>query len=285
MILNKLGRQVDEPAALPVSYICGLAVYDGTNYHGFQYQAGVPTIQGELEKALCSFTKTDVRVIGSGRTDKGVHARGQVITARVPWRHSVEALQRAWNVNLPDDIVVRKLQVAPPTFHPRFSALSRTYRYTVYDQAGDRSEPKRSPLTDRFAWLVNQALDVSAMNQAASFLVGEHDFATFGQPPEGEVTVRQVYAAQWQIVQPELPSLPTQPGRQLVFTIQANAFLYQMVRNLVGTLLQVGLGHWSPTEVLTALLACDRSRSAPPIVPNGLVLEWVDYPAELGLVL
>jgi tRNA pseudouridine38-40 synthase len=284
LTLRKLVRQVEEPGDPSVIYVCGLTVYDGTNYHGFQYQAGVPTIQGELEKALRTFTNTDGRISGSGRTDKGVHARGQVIAARVPWQHSVDALQRAWNVHLPGDVLVRKLQVAPPTFHPRFSALRRTYRYTVYDSMGDHSEPKRAPLTDRFALVIRQQLDVVAMNQAAGFLVGEHNFATFGQPPEGEVTVRQVYIATWEIVATNLPPLIPQPGRQLVFTIQANAFLYQMVRNIVATLLEVGLGHWSAADVQTALQACERRRSAPPIPPCGLVLEWVDYPAELGLV-
>jgi tRNA pseudouridine38-40 synthase len=267
----------------PIIYVCGLTVYDGTAYHGFQYQLGVPTIQGELESALRTLTNTDVRVVGSGRTDKGVHARGQVITARLPWRHSVEALQRAWNVHLPADIVVRKLQLAPVGFHARFSATSRTYRYTIYVSDGVRSEPRRSPLTDRFALLVNQPLDVAAMNQAASLLVGEHDFATFGQPPEGEVTVRQVLAAYWQVVQSDLPVFASQPGRFLVFTVQANAFLYQMVRNIVGTLLEVGSEQRTSEDVAAALAACDRRRSAPPIPPCGLVLEQVEYPAHFGL--
>lgn len=274
-----------ESNSWPVIHVCGLTVYDGTAYHGFQYQLGVPTIQGKLENALRTLTNTDVRVIGSGRTDKGVHARGQVIAVRLPWRHSVEALQRAWNVHLPADIVVRKLQLAPVGFHARFSAISRTYRYTIYATVGARAEPRRSPLTDRFALHVNQPLDVAAMNQAASLLVGEHDFATFGQPPEGEVTVRQVLAAYWQVVQADLPTLASDPGYFLVFTVQANAFLYQMVRNIVGTLLEVGLGQRAPANVAAALAARDRKYSAPPLPPCGLVLEQVDYPAHLGLEL
>lgn len=267
----------------PVQHICGLVAYDGTAYHGFQYQRDVPTIQGELERALCTLTKQDIRVIGSGRTDSGVHARGQVIAARVPWRHSVGALQRAWNVNLPDDMVVRHLQLAPTNFHARFSALYRTYRYSVYQFVKDRDEPQRSPLTDRFALYVTKPLDLMALNTAAAYLVGEHDFATFGQPPEGENTVRHVYTAVWQAVQTDLSRLMGYPGVLFVFTIKANAFLYQMVRNLVGSLLEVGFGHWEPTDFKSALAACDRSCSAPPVPPCGLILEKVEYPESMGL--
>jgi tRNA pseudouridine38-40 synthase len=280
---NVLG-QVSDTDLSPVQYICGLVAYDGTAYHGFQYQRDVSTIQGELERALCTLTKTDVRVIGSGRTDTGVHARGQVIAARVPWRHSVEALQRAWNVNLPDDIVVRRLQLAPTGFHARFSALGRTYRYAVYQFASSRDEAQRSPLTDRFAFYITKPLDLLAMNAAAEYLVGEHDFATFGQPPEGENTVRQVYDAAWQVVRSDLPTIMSYPGVLFVFTIKANAFLYQMVRNLVGSLLEVGYGRWRPEDVKSALVACDRKRSAPPAPPCGLTLEQVEYPNHLGLV-
>lgn len=272
----------DNPIS-PVQSICGLVAYDGTAYHGFQYQRDVPTIQGELERALCTLTKSDVRVIGSGRTDSGVHARGQVITARVPWRHSVGALQRAWNVNLPDDIVVRQLQPAPAGFHARFSAIRRTYRYAVYQFVNHRDEPQRSPLTDRFALYVTKPLDLTALNKAAAYLIGEHDFATFGQPPEGENTVRHVYTATWQVVQTDLPGLMAYPGLLFVFTIQANAFLYQMVRNLVGSLLEVGFGRWHPEDLKSALAACDRNRSASPAPPCGLILEKVEYPESMGL--
>ncbi len=267
----------------PVQYICGLVAYDGTAYHGFQYQRDVTTIQGELEQALCTLTKSDVRVIGSGRTDSGVHARGQVIAARVPWRHSIGALQRAWNVNLPDDIVVRQLQPAPTGFHARFSAIRRTYRYTVYQFVNHRDEPQRSPLTDRFALYVTKPLNLTALNRAAAYLLGEHDFATFGQPPEGENTVRRVYTATWQVVQTDLLGVMAYPGVLFVFTIEANAFLYQMVRNLVGSLLEVGFGHWQPEDLKSALVACDRNRSASPAPPCGLILEKVEYPESMGL--
>lgn len=265
-------------------HVCGLVAYDGTDYHGFQLQAGVPTIQGTLEAALQTVTGMPVRVTGSGRTDSGVHARGQVVAMHLRWRHAVESLQRALNVNLPDSVTVRGLQLAPASFHPRFSAVSRTYRYTVYDLGPvngkaltSRATPKRSPLTDRFALYVPAVLDVAEMQQAMNHLLGEHDFATFGQPPQGEKTIRQLYQAEWQVVETTLPSLGSYPGRCLVFTVCANAFLRQMVRNLVGVALAVGRGEWRERDVQEALSACDRSRCAPPAPPQGLVLEAVTY--------
>lgn len=271
-------------------HVCGLVAYDGTDYHGFQLQSGVPTIQGVLEEALQRVTGTQVRVTGSGRTDRGVHARGQVIAMQVPWRHPVQSLQRALNANLPSAVAVRRLQVAPIGFHPRFSALRRTYRYTVYDRATtdgthveDEAAPRHSPLTDRFALYTPHVLDQQAMQVAVSHLLGEHDFATFGQPPQGESTVRRLYEADWQVVETTLPPLSRYPGRCLVFTVCANAFLRQMVRNLVGVSLAVGRGEWGHTDVQQALAACDRSRCTPPAPANGLVLESVRYADELNL--
>lgn len=269
----------------PLVHLCGLVAYDGTEYHGFQLQRDVPTIQSALEEALFKVTGLPARIAGAGRTDAGVHARGQVIATRVAWRHQPADLQRAWNTLLPKTIAVRKLQRAPVGFHPRFSASARTYRYTVQEsgEAGDLSAAKHSPLTDRFALFVTRRLDLSAMNRAAAYLVGEHDFATFGHSPEGETTVRRVEEAEWQAVTTDLPPLTSELGRRLVFTIRANAFLYQMVRNLVGTLLEVGLGHWAPGDIQAALEARDRSRSAPPVAAKGLVLERIEYPESLGL--
>lgn len=269
-------------------HVCGLVAYDGTDYHGFQLQTGVPTIQGTLEAALQTVTGTFVRVTGSGRTDTGVHSSGQVIAMQVPWRHTVESLQRALNANLPAAVAVRGLQPAPAGFHPRFSAVSRTYRYTVYDQGPvngkaltSRATPRQSPLTDRFALYIASVLDLEAMNRAMNHLLGEHDFATFGQPPQGEKTIRWLYQAEWQVVETTLPPLGCYPGRCLVFTVCANAFLRQMVRNLVGVALAVGRSEWCESDVQEALAACDRSRCTPPAPPQGLVLETVTYGAVL----
>jgi tRNA pseudouridine38-40 synthase len=258
--------------------------YDGTEFHGFQLQKGVATIQGELEAALSRVTAQPVRISGAGRTDSGVHASGQVIATEVSWRHTIADLQRAWNAYLPPSIAVRGLQIAPASFHPRFSALDRTYQYTVV-LASDLQPwaPHRSPLTDRFALYLTDRLDLAAMNRAAQFLLGEHDFATFGQAPTGDNTVRVVYEAEWRLRKLDPAPLSIFPGQQYVFSIRANAFLYQMVRSLVGVLLQVGQGRWSLTDFADALQARDRARCAPPVPPQGLVLERIGYPVELGL--
>ncbi|MEZ4860706.1 MAG: tRNA pseudouridine(38-40) synthase TruA [Caldilineaceae bacterium] len=268
-------------------YVAGQVAYDGTDYHGFQLQRNVATVQGVLESALQALTGVTIRVTGSGRTDTGVHARGQVIAAHVPWRHSLLALQRAWNAHLPPTVAVRQLRLAPDDFHPRFSAQWRTYRYTVYDHlvafgATDEVPPNHSPLTDRFALHMRVTLDWVGMQKAANYLVGEHDFATFGQPPQGENTIRCLRQAEWQVVETNLPSLDNHPGRCLVFTVTANAFLRHMVRNLVGTLLAVGRGEWSPEQVKNALAARDRALCAPPAPACGLVLESVTYPVAMN---
>lgn len=267
-------------------YVAGLVAYDGTDFHGFQLQREEPTVQGALEAALVACTGVQIRVTGSGRTDAGVHATGQVVSAQVQWKHSVQNLQNAWNAYLPSSIAVRQLIEAQPAFHPRFSAEKRTYRYTIYDSgnyvgSSIQRMPKSSPLVDRFALYVPHPLDVEAMQAAATALVGEHDFATFGQPPQGENTVRTVHEATWQIVETNLPSLHDYPGRRLTFTVTANAFLRQMVRNFVGTLLMVGKGQWCPSVVETLIRVCDRSRCAPPAPPQGLILEYVTYPAAV----
>ncbi|HXF63246.1 MAG TPA: tRNA pseudouridine(38-40) synthase TruA, partial [Caldilineaceae bacterium] len=241
---------------LPTLWVASLVAYDGTGFHGFQYQVGAPTVQGELERALNAFAQPQSRVSGAGRTDAGVHARGQVIAVRVAWRHPLEKLQDAWNAHLPATISLRRLVEAPERFHPRFSATARTYRYTVI-RAADR-RPQRSPLTDRYALLETRPLDLAAMAEAASHLIGEHDFATFGQPTQGESTVRRVTQAQWQVVEPSLPELDRYPGQAWVFTITANGFLRQMVRSLVGTLLAVGRGEVDATAIPALLAARER---------------------------
>lgn len=259
--------------------VCAKVTYDGTDYHGFQFQAGVPTIQGTLEDALQRLCQPQGRVAGAGRTDTGVHASGQVVMVQLQWRHPLEKLQSAWNAHLPPSITVQDVTVAPVGFHPRFSAQQRTYRYTV--MAGNRSTLGRSPLTDRFALYVPEPLDVEAMQAAAQVVVGEHDFATFGQPTQGENTLRRVIKADWQVVTESLASLDATAARRLVLTITANGFLRNMVRSLVGTFLAVGRSEWRLNDVADALAAQDRRRSAPPASPKGLVLAQVVYPDHL----
>ena len=238
--------------------------YDGTDYYGFQIQADKPTVQGAIEESLAQTVKEAVRIAGAGRTDSGVHARGQVIGFCVAWQHSLGDLQRALNARLPRDIVIRELEHAQEDFHPRFSARSRVYRYTVLNQ------PLRSPLARRFAHQLTEPLNLSAMNGAASLLLGRHDFATFGNPPQQDgSTVREVMQAVW-----------TQVGDCFCFSIEANGFLRRMVRTMVSALLVVGQGRMAKEGIAALLAARDRSQSLPPAPACGLCLMQVKYRSE-----
>ena len=239
-----------------------VVAYDGTNYGGFQRQTNAPTIQAALEAALRQVTQEQITITAAGRTDAGVHATGQVIAFDTAWQHGLDALQRALNAVLPADIAVQKIEEASPSFHPRYDALSRRYRYTIYNA------PVRCPLALRYSLHVAAPLDVTAMQQAARLLVGEHDFAAFGRPPKGKITVRRVLAAVWSGEPP-----------WLTFDIEANAFLYRMVRRIVGTLLWVGQGKMSVSEFGTVLASRDRTRAGPAVPPQGLCLVEVRYPS------
>jgi tRNA pseudouridine38-40 synthase len=250
-----------------------LVAYDGTDYSGFQRQVDVPTIQETLEATLAQVTQEAATVWAAGRTDAGVHALGQVIACDTSWRHSVEDLQRAMNAVLPLDIAVRDMEVAASDFHPRYDARSRLYRYRIHNG------PVRSPIARRYSLHMPYPLDIAVMQRAAQSLVGEHDFATFGQAPKGDFTVRRVFSAVW-------GEEPCQgvgfggaggPGRFLTLDIEANAFLYRMVRSVVGTLLDVGQGRMSVDAFEEALASCDRGRAGKTVAPHGLCLVQVNY--------
>ncbi len=234
--------------------------YDGTDFCGFQLQTGQRTVQGVLEQSLASITQTTIRVIGAGRTDSGVHAWGQVVAFQSLWKHSVDELLRGWNALLPCDVVARSLAQVEAPFHPRFDAKSRTYRYSIWN------DPVRHPLLHRTTAWVPQHLDVERMHQAASCLVGTHDFATFGQPPQGDNTVRCVFQ-----------SACTQADEVVFFDIRANAFLYRMVRSIVGTLIQVGRGDLSVEQFADLFAAMDRRQAGPTAPAQGLCLMAVHY--------
>ncbi len=237
--------------------------YDGTALLGFQIQSQGRTVQGEIENVLRKLMQRPVRVTGAGRTDAGVHASGQVVAFRAPWKHAAEDLFRAVNALLPDDIVFLSLDLAPDGFHPRFSAVKRCYRYQI------GLWPGHSPLRSRYAWELGPDLDLDAMRRAAVHFVGVHDFATFGQPPQGEVTIREVFSV-------ELTHEPP----WLYLDICANAFLRRMVRTIVAALAQVGQGYRSPDAIPALIQARDRSLSPPPAPAKGLILTQVFYPPD-----
>jgi tRNA pseudouridine38-40 synthase len=240
-----------------------IVAYDGTDYSGFQRQDNAVTVQEALEAALAQVSGLDrsaVAILAAGRTDAGVHALGQVVAFDTAWRHGLGDLHRALNAVLPADIAVLKVEETTSDFHPRYDARSRRYRYSIYNTS------IRSPLERRYSLHVAAPLDVEAMQRAAQLLVGERDFATFGQPPQGDNTVRQVLEAEWGGETPRLH-----------FDIEANGFLYRMVRSIVGTLFQVGRGERDVEAFEAALAARDRDQAGPTAPPQGLCLVKVRY--------
>jgi tRNA pseudouridine38-40 synthase len=241
--------------------IKAVIAYDGTDYHGFQRQSPdrEPSIQGTLESAVSKIGQTGP-VLGAGRTDAGVHASGQVISFDVNWRHGLDDLQRALNAVLPESIAVVELEQAAEMFHPRYDAVSRAYRYSLY------TARVRNPLLMRYALYVPQALDVEAMRRALAHMIGGHDFAAFGQPTVGESTTRTM-----------LRTDVIAAGSQIAIEVEANGFLYRMVRRIVGTLIPIGRGERSDEEFAAILQAADPDRAGPAVPPNGLCLTHVNY--------
>lgn len=237
--------------------------YDGADFRGFQRQANARTVQGEVESAVGRVCGTAARVIGAGRTDTGVHATGQVIGFEATWGRALDELGRALNANLPDDVAVRDLAACDADFHPRFSARSRVYVYSAYVGA------VREPLRRRYAWQLEAEPDLAAMNEAGQALLGRHDFAAFGSAPSGDVgetTVRDVLRAEWR--RSELG---------LAFEVEANAFLYRMVRRMVMLLVRVGQGRVAPAEVRAILESRDAGRIKGLAPACGLCLVDVKY--------
>ena len=237
--------------------------YDGTDFRGFQRQAAGRTVQAEVEAALRRIGWAGKAVLGAGRTDAGAHARGQVVAFDLDWKHGEDDLRRALNAHLPPDVAAQDLAACAPEFHPRYSARSRRYQYTIYNR------PARSPLAARYAWHVwPPELSAAAMHTASQQLIGRQDFAAFGSDPDDGVnTVRTVMLADWRRA----------PGGWLYFDLQADAFLYRMVRSLVGALKQVGAGELSEAGFGAILRSRDRAQ-CPPLAPaHGLCLTEVLY--------
>lgn len=231
--------------------------YDGSGFAGSQRQASTHkrTVQGELESALRTLGWDGRAVIMSGRTDTGVHATGQVASVDLSWSHSTSNLVRALNAVLPADVAVQLAEIAAGDFHPRFDAISRVYRYRLFCQS------IRDPLRERFAWRVHPVVQGERLAEAASYFIGMHDFAAFGSPttPKG-TTVRTVMKAEW-----------TQTAEDTwQFEVQADAFLYRMVRRMVFVQTVVGQGRL-PAEAIARSLAKQApggQRSA--VLPSGL---------------
>ncbi len=240
--------------------------YDGAGFMGWQVQPGARTVQSELEAALFRLADQTIPVIAAGRTDRGVHATGQVASALVPARWTAAALRRALNAILPDDIWVAAATEVPAAFHARYSATARSYLYKV-----GTMDDALSPFERRWCWPLRDALDQELLNDAAAQIVGRRSFRAFaktGQPERGEMC--DVHASSWRAW-----------THGMAYEITANRFLHHMVRYLVGTMVDVARGR-RPLSELVALLQNEAGlEMSAPAPPEGLFLARVHYPPEL----
>ena len=239
--------------------------YDGTNYHGWQRQQGMLTVQEVVESCLGIMLGMPVKVRASGRTDAGVHARGQEVSFYARTRMQPIELQRGLNALLPDDIVVLAAAEVGESFHARFSARSKTYEYRVLNRA------TRSALERNRVWHIRRPLAVAPMRECLEVIRGEHDFAAFmASGSNVSSTVRYLYRAELQLLD----------ECHLVFVFEGNGFLRQMVRNMVGTVVEVGKGKLTPEDFRRVLVGCDRRQAGMTAPARGLCLMRVNYDNE-----
>jgi len=237
--------------------------YNGTRYHGFQLQAGPPTIQGETEKALAKFTGERCRVAAASRTDAGVHAKGQAVSFRTGSHLSLKTFINGMNYYLPLDIAVKAAYRVDDSFDVRRDALSREYNYCILNGS------TRSPMREGFCYFLASHLDTEAMNEACQALIGEHNFASFATCIGGRIksTVRNVYRAEVK-----------RDGELAIFNMTANSFLPHQVRNTVGALIRVGLGKMTVTEFHNIIEAKEPGLAGPTAPACGLCLTRINYP-------
>jgi tRNA pseudouridine38-40 synthase len=235
--------------------------YDGTDFAGWQMQAGQRTVQGALEDALAPIDDERVVVHSAGRTDAGVHAAGQVISFALKSSIACDALVRAINVRLPPDVRVMRAEEAAEGFNARFDALHKTYHYVIFTGA------VVPPPIRHFVWHVPRSLDLSAMNEAAAVLLGEHDFAAFQAAGGDVITTRREILA----------SVVTPTEDRLTYEVTGTGFLRHMVRNIVGTLVDIGRGRMPASEMIRILQSRDRAEASATAPPQGLTLWRVDY--------
>lgn len=238
-----------------------VVAYDGTNYCGWQIQSNGPTIEGELNRALSGLLGEEITVTGASRTDAGVHSCGNVAVFDTNARMPADKISYALNQRLPEDIVVQSSREVEPDFHPRHVKSKKTYEYRILNR--EFRDPNRRLDT----YFYYQKLDIRAMREAANYLVGEHDFKSFcSVKAQVETTVRRIY------------ELTVDKDQDIVtIRIMGNGFLYNMVRIIAGTLIQVGSGERRPEEMTEILDACDREAAGPTAPAHGLTMLGVIY--------
>jgi tRNA pseudouridine38-40 synthase len=238
--------------------------YDGTGYVGWQVQPNGPSVQAEVERALAALHKAPRRATAAGRTDAGVHALGQVVSFAEERPLPLSAYVKGMNALLPADVAVREAEVLADGFDARRDARGKRYRYRI------QNLPTRAPLSRRFSWQLFRPLDVEAMRAAAPALLGRHDFSAFqASDCESHHAVRELRRL----------DVSGRPGGEIEVVAEATAFVKHMVRNIVGTLVEVGLGARAPASLAEVLASGDRSRAGPTAPPQGLCLEQVFYGA------
>jgi tRNA pseudouridine38-40 synthase len=254
--------------------------YDGTPYRGWQVQPGLPTIQGTLADAIHHVTGERVLPQGSGRTDSGVHALAQVASCSLAAPIPAANFQRALNRCLPPSIRVLAAEIAAPGFHARHSAVRKTYEYRIFPLLPERICP---PTLAPYVWPCPWPLDLIALNDAAGYLLGTHDFTTFAAVDPDQTSradpeepmrppIRTIFRSNWRSHE-----------EQLIYTITGSGFLHHMVRNLVGTLVQAGAKRLDPGSIPALLAARDRSAAGPTAPASGLFLVSVEYPDSSNL--
>ncbi|WP_077368813.1 tRNA pseudouridine(38-40) synthase TruA [Anaerosalibacter sp. Marseille-P3206] len=235
--------------------------YEGTNYHGWQVQPNAITVQGEIVKAINNITKENVNLIGSGRTDSGVHAKGQVANFITNSKIPEDKFSYAINSQLPLDIAITKSEEVPIDFHSRYDAIGKRYRYLIYNR------PIRSPLYKNYAYHIPYELDFEKMNVAKEQFLGTHDFKAFmSSGSEIEDTVRTIHSISI-----------TKQDSLIIFQVEGNGFLYNMVRIIVGTLVEVGNGKKEKDSISQIIKSKNRMSAGHTAPANGLYLEKVFY--------
>jgi len=257
-----------------------LIEYDGTNYHGWQRQSSPnreagdlhQTIQGTIEDVLSGIIKHPAKAVAAGRTDAGVHATGQVMHFKTTLQISESSWVKAINSLLPADIVVRKAEYVPEDFHARFDAKSKVYTYFILNSA------LRSAFQRNYVWHIKQPLNISLIREASQYLIGHHDFSSFRASDCGAKSpVKTLDRLEVENQSgTEFNSVPTD-AHVVILTFEARSYLQHMVRNIVGTLAEVGRGKFSPTDIKTILEKKDRRYAGPIAPPQGLYLSEVRY--------
>lgn len=255
------------PADRKIRRLVLIVEYKGSNYFGFQLQAKLPTIQGELERALYRLTGEKLRVASASRTDTGVHAVGQVVSFKTHSAVAPDKFISGLNYYLPIDIAVKRVYRVEDSFNIRSKAVSREYKYYILNSR------VRSPLWEDYSFMVSGELDIEAMNSAAAQLVGEHDFASFASNLGVKLksTVRRIYNACFE-----------RDGEMVIFGIKASSFLPHQVRNTIGALIRVGQGKMTGEEFHSIMLARKLGLAGPAAPARGLCLMKVNYNKSLG---